>query len=81
MFSQNTVTVMQMGAINDAIASAIGYLPTVVAALAILVIGYIIGKLLGGLVTRILRRIGIDRYTEGTAAADVGRDDGIARAL
>lgn len=81
MFSQNTVTVMQMGAINEAIADAIGYLPTVVAALAILVIGYIIGKLLGGLVTRIVRRIGIDRYTEGTAAAEVGKNDGIARAL
>jgi len=82
MFTQNTVTALQIGgAISEALADAIGYLPTVVAALVILLVGYIIGRVLGGFVTRIVRRIGISRYTEGTALADVDEGDGVARAL
>ncbi|WP_081927264.1 mechanosensitive ion channel family protein [Halobellus rufus] len=82
MFTQNTVTVLQVGdAVNQAIADAVAYLPTVVAALVILVVGYLVGRLLGGLVTRIVRRIGVDRYTEGTAMENAGEGDGIAHAL
>ena len=82
MVMQNTITVLQIGnAVEQAVADAIAYLPTVVAALVILLVGYLIGRILGGLVTRIVRRLGVDRYTDGTAMADVGSGDGIARAL
>jgi len=36
---------------------------------------------LGGLVTRAIRSLGIDRYSAGTSVEDVGGEDGIARGL
>lgn len=68
-------------AVNQSIADAIAYLPTVVAALVILLVGYIVGRLLGGVVTRLIHRIGMDRYTEGTAIEGMGSGDAVAHAL
>ncbi|QCC49159.1 mechanosensitive ion channel family protein [Halobellus limi] len=82
MFEYHPTSVLQIsGAIDQALADAIGYLPTVVAALAVLLVGYVIGRLLGGIVTRIVRRIGIGRYTEGTAMEELGEGDSLARVL
>jgi len=68
-------------AIDEAITDAIDYLPVVVGALVILIVGYVIGRFLGGLVTRVVRRLGVDRYASGTALEGSGEGDAIARAL
>jgi hypothetical protein len=68
-------------AIDEAITDAIDYLPVVVGALVILVVGYVIGRFLGGVVTRAVRRLGVDRYASGTAFEGAGEGDAIARAL
>ena len=65
--------------IMQAIADGIAYLPTVVGALVILIVGYILGRIVGGTVTRVVRRLGIDRFTEGTALGEGG--DAIPRIL
>ncbi|MFB6188538.1 MAG: mechanosensitive ion channel [Halapricum sp.] len=84
MYATDVLVPLQ-GSINDAIDQAVSgtieYLPTIVAALLILLVGYIIGRFLGGLVTRILRRIGIDRYASDTAVTEVSQPDTIARAV
>lgn len=67
--------------INQALGAAIAYLPTLIGALLILLAGYIIGRIVGGIVTRVLRRIGIDRYTEGTAVEEVESTGGLAKTL
>ncbi|WP_436935527.1 mechanosensitive ion channel family protein [Halovenus marina] len=69
--------------IDQAIADSIEYLPVVVGALVILLAGYIIGRILGGVVTRVIRRLGVGRYVEGTAVEEVGDgdSDAIARLL
>ena len=73
---------LQIGeTIDQVVADVIAYLPTVVGALLILVVGYVVGRILGGLVTRVVRRLGVDRYSAGTAVEEVGGEDSIARAL
>lgn len=59
----------------------VDYLPTIAGAAAILVLGLIVGRLVGGLVTRLARRFGIGHYTGAGAAEGVERNDGIARGL
>lgn len=82
MFNIQTPPTLQVaGAIEQTIADVIGYLPTVLAVLVILLVGYIFGRILGGLVTRIVRKIGIDRYAQGTAMEEVGSGDGVAYGL
>lgn len=67
--------------INQAIGDAIESLPTLVGATIILIVEYIVGRVLGRIVRRVITRIGIDRYTEGTAVEEVGSGDGLARVL
>lgn len=67
--------------ISQTIADVIAYLPTVVGALLILVVGYVVGRILGGVVRRVIQRLGIDRYSAGTAMEDVGGEDSIAHGL
>ncbi|WP_313694473.1 mechanosensitive ion channel family protein [Halorarum halobium] len=84
MIIQSTSLPLQVAireTINRTIAEVVAYLPTIVGALLILVVGYVVGRILGGLVARIVRRIGIDRYTTGTAVEDVGSGDDVARTL
>lgn len=50
-------------------------LPTILAAAAVLVVGYVGGRLLGGIIARLLRRFGLQRYTDGS------NGDGLARGL
>jgi small-conductance mechanosensitive channel len=69
-------------AIDDTIADVVDYLPLVIAAILILAVGYVVGRILGGIVTNVLRRIGVDEYAEGTAMGESGEsDDAIARAI
>lgn len=70
-------------AITQTINDAIAFLPNVVGALLILLVGWIVGRLLQALVTRILEGIGIGDYSRGTAVEEVsdGDGDGIAKAL
>jgi uncharacterized membrane protein (GlpM family) len=70
-------TVLGSGTVEQ----VIEYVPTLLGAAGILVIGLIAGKFLGGLVARIARRAGIGHYAEGTAMEGVERNDGIARGL
>ena len=46
--------------LNDIFASFIAYLPTLIAALIVLIIGWLVARWLGGIVTNILRRMGSD---------------------
>ena len=49
MITPNTMVPLQTAdAIEQTIANVIGYLPTVVAVLVILLVGYILGRILGG---------------------------------
>jgi hypothetical protein len=50
-------------------------LPRILAAVTILVVGYIVGRVLGGVVARLLRRFGIRQHGEG------GNGDGLATAI
>lgn len=59
----------------------VDYLPTLLGAIAILLVGYVAGRFLGGLVARMVRRVGVRRYTDGTAVEGVGRNDGVPRGL
>lgn len=69
-------------AIDETIANVIEYLPLVVAALVILVIGYVVGRILGAVTTRVIRRIGVDEYAaDSTIGRSGAGDDAIARAL
>ena len=46
---------------NDAVAQLVAALPGIIGALVILLIGWILSGILGGLVTRLLRGAGADR--------------------
>lgn len=82
MFSGQTFQPLQIRqAIDDAIAGVVEYLPTIIAAFLILLVGYVVGRFLGGVVTRLFRRIGLDRYARQTAVTEVSEPDTLARAL
>ncbi|MGH2490552.1 MAG: mechanosensitive ion channel family protein [Candidatus Limnocylindria bacterium] len=51
-----------MDAINATIAAFVATLPSIVGALLLLVIGWIVAGIVGGLVTRLLRKIGLDQF-------------------
>jgi len=61
---------------NSAMASFIDALPTVVGALLILLVGWIIGRLVGGAVTQILTRVGADQRFSQYAGAVYGPSAG-----
>ena len=75
-FIDNTVD-----ALNQAVVDAIDYLPTVVGALLVLLVGYVVGRVLGGIVTQLIRRIGLGQYVSDSAVDEVARSDSIARAI
>ena len=75
-FVDNTVD-----ALNQAVVDAIDYLPTVVGALLVLLVGYVVGRVLGGIVTQAIRRIGLGQYVSDSAVDEVARSDSIARAI
>src|SRR5918997_5587732 len=59
------------------------WLPRVVGALAVLLVGYILAKLLGGLLSRGLHRVGFDRILHGGQGGRfiqraIGRPSGLA---
>ncbi|WP_336036155.1 mechanosensitive ion channel family protein [Halobacterium yunchengense] len=82
MFAQYLILQGQVSdAVDQTLADVVAYLPTLVAAVVILFVGYVVGRLLGSLVTRVVRRIGMSRYTAGTAVESVGDHDTIASAL
>ena len=51
-----------MDAINATIAAFVATLPSIVGALLLLVIGWIVAGIVGGVVTRLLRKIGVDQF-------------------
>jgi hypothetical protein len=80
-FAPTALQVSLTDPINQALGDAVGYLPTLVAAALILVLGYLIGRFLGSLVSGVVRRIGIDGHTAGTPLESIGSGEGIARVL
>ena len=69
---------MLVGAIRDSVERGFDtffeWLPALIGALVILIIGYIIAKVVGGAITKLLRRGGIDRsMTEGQAGTWVSK--------
>lgn len=61
--------------ITDFINGVISYIPTILVALAILIVGWLIARFLGGITRRLAHRIGVD-----TAAEHSGLVDGLAQA-
>ncbi len=51
-------------ALQSALSTFFGYLPQLVAAIVILIVGYIVAKILQAIVRRVLRGIGFDGYLE-----------------
>lgn len=58
--------------LTDALTELSGYLPIALSALAVLVVGFIIGRLLGDRVAGLVGDFGIGRYLRETPVADVG---------
>ena len=60
--------------IENGFTAIFGFIPELIAALVILVIGYIVAKILAGLVARLTHRVGLDRtVTEGQGGRYVSR--------
>jgi small-conductance mechanosensitive channel len=71
LIAQQDVEIAVREAINDAIA----FLPDLVGAIIILIVGWIIGRVLGGVVERIAEAADVDRRIDGTALDRfLGRD-------
>ena len=50
--------------LEDALAVFLSYIPQLIAAIIILIVGYLIAKVLQAIVGRVLRGIGFDRWME-----------------
>ena len=79
----NSIVLQQVPSfLQDTIASIIAFLPLVLSALVILVVGYVIGRVLESIITRIIVGVGLSKYTQGTPLHNLGDGDGgLARAL
>jgi hypothetical protein len=63
-----------LDSINDFFTELFAWLPRVVGALVVLIIGYFVAKALGRLIGRVLERIGLDRWVErGFGGSQVSR--------
>jgi hypothetical protein len=63
-----------MDAINATIAAFVATLPSIIGALLLLVIGWIVAGIVGGFVARLLRKVGIDQFaTKAGITAFLGR--------
>lgn len=68
--------------LQETVAGIIAFLPVLLSAIVVLLVGWILGRLLGAVVTRVVEGIGLSKYTQGTPLEQDGRgDDGIAGAL
>lgn len=68
--------------LQDTVASVIAFLPLVLSALVILLVGYVIGRVIEGIITRIVEGVGLSKYTRGTPLHNLGDgESGLARAL
>jgi hypothetical protein len=47
---------------NSVLGQVVGFLPNLVSGIVILVVGYLVSRLLGGLASRLSRRAGLDRF-------------------
>lgn len=56
--------------IQEGLNEVVAFIPEFIAALAILVIGYFVAKIVGGLVARVLRRAGFDRTLHAGPGGD-----------
>ena len=60
----------------DALRNFLGFLPQLIGAILVLVIGWIVAGLLAGLIERILMRVGFERAAESTGIAGFVRQSG-----
>lgn len=59
---------------QEAVNSVFNYLPKILAFLVILIVGYIIAKVIGGILNKLLERVGIDkRLSKGRAGSTVSK--------
>ena len=63
-------------AATDALRNFLGFLPQLIGAILVLVIGWIVAGLVAGLIERILTRIGFERAAESTGIAGFVRQSG-----
>ncbi|MFC6764705.1 mechanosensitive ion channel family protein [Natrinema soli] len=70
------------GFLEETIANIIAFIPAIFGAVIILLIGWILGRIIGGVTTRILEGIGLSEHTRGTPLeSDTDTDGGIASAI
>ena len=50
--------------LQDALSTFLGYIPQIIGAIVILIVGYVIAKVLQAVVGRVLQGIGFDRWME-----------------
>ncbi|GAA0475608.1 hypothetical protein GCM10008985_34920 [Halococcus dombrowskii] len=68
--------------LQETVAGIIAFLPVLLSAIVVLLVGWILGRLLGAVVTRVVEGIGLSKYTQGTPLEQDDRGDGgIAGAL
>ena len=67
--------------LSQIIGQVLSFLPVILSAIVVLVVGYIVGRLLEAVVVRILEGIGLSDYTGGTALESSGEGGGLERAL
>src|SRR3712207_8240527 len=58
-------------AFRDALSDFFGFIPNLIGAIILLVVGWLLGKLIGGLVTKALQAVGLNKM------ADKGERDGV----
>lgn len=56
--------------VQQGLNEVVAFIPDLIAALAIVVIGYFVAKIVGGLVARVLRRAGLDRFVHAGPGGD-----------
>src|SRR5699024_9786730 len=68
--------------LQETVAGIIAFLPMLLSAIVVLLVGWILRRLRGAVVTRVVEGIGLSKYTQGPPLEQDGRgDDGIAGAL
>ena len=50
--------------LQDALSTFFGYIPQIIGAIVILIVGYVIAKVLQAAVARVLKAVGFDRWME-----------------
>ncbi len=62
--------------IGDTISQVVSYIPQIVGAILVLLVGWIVGRLLGMVVTTVLKKADIGRFVRGSALGGADEEDG-----